>query len=199
MTKRPQNSLEARHRRVAISCAAVAVGMIGMSYAAVPLYRMFCQATGFAGTTQRAEKPSDKVLDQTVSIRFDANVAPGFPWEFAPEAGTIDVKVGENSLAFFKAENRSDHATTGQATFNVTPEIAGVYFVKVACFCFQEQRLEPGQSVEMPVSFYVDPAIAADKDARRVSQITLSYTFFPAAEKAAVVKPADAASGGGKS
>jgi len=155
--------------------------MVGMSYAAVPLYRIFCQATGIAGTTQRAEKPSDRVLDRTMSIRFDANVSPDLPWTFAPAVPTVDT---------------SDHALTGAATFNVTPEIAGGYFVKVACFCFQEQRLEPGQVVDMPVSFYVDPAIVADKDAGRVGQITLSYTFYPVAEKAAVVKPADPGSGG---
>ncbi len=170
--------------------------MVGMSYAAVPLYRIFCQATGIAGTTQRAEKPSDRVLDRTMSIRFDANVSPDLPWTFAPAVPTVDVRIGENTLAFYQARNTSDHALTGAATFNVTPEIAGGYFVKVACFCFQEQRLEPGQVVDMPVSFYVDPAIVADKDAGRVGQITLSYTFYPVAEKAAVVKPADPGSGG---
>jgi cytochrome c oxidase assembly protein subunit 11 len=176
---------DGRHRRVALACAAVAVGMVGLAYASVPLYRMFCQATGYAGTTQRAERPSSTVLDRTVTIRFDGNVAPGLTWTFEPVVRTVDVKVGENTLAFFRAHNTSDRTVTGTAAFNVTPEGAGAYFVKIACFCFTEQRLGPGESVDMPVSFYVDPAIAADKDARTISEITLSYTFYPVAEKAA--------------
>ncbi|MCL4767967.1 MAG: cytochrome c oxidase assembly protein [Hyphomicrobiaceae bacterium] len=195
--------LETRHRRVAVWCAAIAAGMLGLAYAAVPLYSLFCQVTGYAGTTQRAGKPSDTVLDRAVTIRFDANVAPGLGWSFRPVQRTIDVRIGENTLAFYRAENTSGLAITGTATFNVTPEIAGSYFNKLECFCFQEQRLEPGQSIEMPVSFFVDPAIVDDKSAGRLSQITLSYTFYPVEEARAVAArpgpaPAAAAGAGGK-
>lgn len=183
-----------RHRRVALICAAVAVGMLGLAYAAVPLYTLFCQVTGFAGTTQRAERPSDTVLDRVVTIRFDANVAPGLGWAFEPVQRTVDVKIGENTLAFYRAKNTSGHPITGTATFNVTPEIAGSYFNKIECFCFQEQRLEPGEAIDMPVSFFVDPAIVDDENAGRLTQITLSYTFYPVDETkaAAVAEPAAA-------
>jgi len=194
----------AGHARVALICAMAAVGMLGMAYAAVPLYSLFCQVTGFAGTTQRAEKPSEKVLDQVVTIRFDGNVAPGLGWKFHPVQQTIDVRIGENALAFFRAENTSSRPVTGTATFNVTPEIAGSYFNKVQCFCFTEQRLEPGEAVDMPVSFFVDPAIMEDETAGHLTQITLSYTFYPADESkaAAVSQPvapaAERPSAGGK-
>ena len=178
--------------------------MVGLAYASVPLYSLFCQVTGYGGTTQRAEAPSDTVLDQTMTIRFDANVAPGLGWKFEPVQHTVDVKIGENTLIFYRAENTSDRPITGTATFNVTPEIAGSYFNKIACFCFQEQRLEPGQSIDMPVSFFVDPAIVEDSSgAGKLSQITLSYTFYPAekqksaaAPPAATSAPPDAATGG---
>ena len=192
-------SMAAKHRRVAVICASVAAGMVGLAYASVPLYRIFCQATGYGGTTQRAEKPSNTILDRTITIRFDANVAPGLPWQFEPAVRTMDVKIGENSLAFYEARNTSSLPVTGMATFNVTPEGAGSYFVKLACFCFTEQRLEPGQSVDMPVSFYVDPAIVTDRDASRISEITLSYTFFPGPEKATGTAAGAAGAGGGKS
>lgn len=168
----------ARHIRVAMICAITAAGMLGLAYAAVPLYTLFCQVTGFAGTTQRAERPSETVLDRVVTIRFDANVAHGLGWKFQPVQQTMDVKIGENTLAFYHAENTSDRPVTGTATFNVTPEIAGSYFNKIECFCFQEQRLEPGESMEMPVSFFVDPAIVDDPDTKHIREITLSYTFF---------------------
>lgn len=178
----------ARHARIALICAAAALGMLGMAYAAVPLYTLFCQVTGYGGTTQRAQKPSDTVLDRVVTIRFDANVAPGLGWTFHPVQQTKDVKIGENALAFYRAENTTDRPITGTATFNVTPEIAGSYFNKIQCFCFTEQRLEPGESVDMPVSFFVDPAILEDETASHLTQITLSYTFYPVEEsKAAAV------------
>lgn len=180
--------VEGRHHRVALICGVVAVGMLGMAYAAVPLYTLFCQVTGFAGTTQRAEKPSDTVLDRVVTIRFDGNVAPGLGWAFEPARHTLDVKIGENALAFYRAKNTSDRPVTGTATFNVTPEAAGSYFNKIECFCFQEQHLEPGESIDMPVSFFVDPAIVDDAIAGHLTQITLSYTFHPAEKtKAAAV------------
>jgi len=181
----------ARHIRVAMICAITAAGMLGLAYAAVPLYTLFCQVTGFAGTTQRAERPSETVLDRVVTIRFDANVAHGLSWKFQPVQQTMDVKIGENTLAFYHAENTSDRPVTGTATFNVTPEIAGSYFNKIECFCFTEQHLEPGESVDMPVSFFIDPAIVEDDIAGHLTQITLSYTFYPAEKpKAAALQSA---------
>jgi cytochrome c oxidase assembly protein subunit 11 len=180
----PQGSAEQsgtvakRHRTVAVTCAFVVLSMIGLSFAAVPLYRLYCQATGFAGTTQKAEKPSDVVLDRTITLHFDANVARDLTWHFEPVQRTIDVKIGENVLAFYRATNTSDRPLTGTAVFNVTPEAAGIHFNKVECFCFTEQTLEPGQSVDMPVSFFVDPAIVDDEDANNLLELTLSYTFF---------------------
>jgi cytochrome c oxidase assembly protein subunit 11 len=168
-----------RHWLIAVVCGAVVVGMVGLSFAAVPLYRLYCQVTGYAGTTQRAEKASDVVLDRTVTVHFDSNVASDLPWRFEPQQRTIEVKAGENTLAFYKAVNNSDHAITGTAVFNVTPEAFGVYFNKVECFCFTEQRLEPGQAADMPVSFYVDPEFVKDDDTKGLSELTLSYTFYP--------------------
>jgi cytochrome c oxidase assembly protein subunit 11 len=168
-----------RHRRVALWCAAVAAAMVGLAYASVPLYRLFCQVTGYGGTTQKASKPSDTVLDRVVTVRFDANVGRGLSWTIEPVERKVDVKLGETLLALYRATNTSSRPVAGMATFNVTPEVAGIYFNKLECFCFKEQRLEPGQSAEMPVSFFVDPAIVNDKDAAKVSQITLSYTFYP--------------------
>jgi cytochrome c oxidase assembly protein subunit 11 len=166
--------------------------MLGMAYAAVPLYTLFCRVTGYAGTPQRAEQASGTVLDRVVTIRFDANVAPGLGWNFLPAQRKVDGKIGENTLAFYRAENTSDKPITGTATFNVTPEIAGSYFNKIECFCFTEQRLEPGESIDMPVSFFVDPAILEDESAGQLTQITLSYTFYRAegAKAAAVASPA---------
>jgi cytochrome c oxidase assembly protein subunit 11 len=190
---RPAPELARRHRKVGLWCAAVVVAMVGASYAAVPLYRMLCQLTGFDGTPQRASAPSDLVLDQTMNIRFDANTAPGFAWQFQPVQRTVDVKIGETALAFYRATNTSDHAVTGTSTFNVFPEQAAVFFNKLECFCFKEQTLEPGQSVDLPVSFFVDPRIVHDKDAGGTTHITLSYTFFavPSKSKAGLAeKPA---------
>lgn len=171
--------------RVAVVAASVAVFMLSMAYAAVPLYQMFCQVTGFAGTTQRAEKAPDEaeVLDQTIIVRFDSNVSNGLTWKFKPVQNTLDVKYGENRLAFYTATNTSDTAVTGTATFNVAPEAAGAYFNKIECFCFTEQTLQPGETVEMPVSFFVDPEMVKDRSARSITQVTLSYTFFPVAEE----------------
>ena len=152
--------------------------MIGMSYAAVPLYRMFCQATGFGGTPQRADAAPEQVLKRKVTIRFDSAIASGLPWRFYPEQGAVDVKVGEVGLAYYKAVNESDRPVTGRAVYNVTPDKAGAYFVKIECFCFQEQTLEPRQSVDMPVQFYIDPEIAKNRNLDEVRTVTLSYTFF---------------------
>lgn len=172
-------ALRRRHRRLAAWCGALVVAMVGAAYASVPLYRLFCQVTGFDGTPRIAAQPSATVLDKTITIRFDGNVSPGLPWTFEPVQHTTDVKIGENNLAFYRATNTSDQPVRGMAVYNVFPEIAAVYFNKVQCFCFTEQVLQPGESMEFPVSFFVDPQIVHDKDARKVTHITLSYTFNP--------------------
>jgi len=174
----------------------IVVVMVGLSFAAVPLYRLFCQVTGYAGTTQRAEAPSAAISEREISIRFDANTDTDLGWSFQPVQNRIDVKIGDNRLAFYKAVNTTGRAVTGTATFNVTPEIAGAYFNKVDCFCFTEQTLAAGQEADMPVSFFVDPAILDDPEARAIEEITLSYTFFKVetdAEAASAEKDDDAA------
>jgi cytochrome c oxidase assembly protein subunit 11 len=188
-------TLGRRHRAVALWCAGVALAMVGAAYAAVPLYRLFCQATGFDGTPRIASAPSSHVLDKTLTIRFDANVAPGLGWRFEPVHTTMQVKIGENALAFYRATNTSDRPVRGTATFNVLPEQTAVFFNKLECFCFKEQLLQPGETMEMPVSFFIDPQIVADKDARGVTDITLSYTFYPVAPKAGVAGTPAGASG----
>lgn len=186
--------LNRRHRTVAVWCAAVVLAMVGAAYAAVPLYRLFCQTTGFDGTPRIATAPSTTTLERVITVRFDGNVAPGLAWRFEPAVRTLDVKIGENTLAFFRATNTADHPITGTATFNVLPEQAAPFFNKLQCFCFTEQRLEAGQSVDMPVTFFIDPQIVSDKDAHAISNITLSYTFYPVADP----KPGLAAKRDGK-
>ncbi len=160
--------------------------MVMLAYASVPLYRLFCQVTGFGGTTQVSAGPSGKLLDRQVTVRFDANTSPGLPWSFQPEQRAVTVQVGEQNLAFYRATNNGSEPIVGTATFNVTPDKAGIYFNKVACFCFTEQKLAPGESMDFPVSFFVDPAIAGDRKLDDVHTITLSYTFFRAEPKARV-------------
>ncbi|MBO9507594.1 MULTISPECIES: cytochrome c oxidase assembly protein [Thalassospira] len=169
---------KARNKRVLLSCVAIVGGMIGLSYASVPLYALFCQVTGYGGTTQVATDAPRDVSEKTIKIRFNADVNSRLPWQFKPEQREITVKLGEDNLAYYMAENMSVKPITGQALYNVTPLKAGQYFSKIACFCFDEQTLEPGQRVDMPVSFYVDPAIAEDPNTRDVKTITLSYTFY---------------------
>ncbi len=183
---------------VVLSCVAALLVMGGATWAAVPLYRLFCQVTGYGGTTMRAEKAPDAVLDRTITVRFDSNVAPGMKWEFGPAQRTMEVKIGENALAFYKAHNSAPHALKGTATYNVSPEIVGSYFNKIECFCFTEQTLAAGESVEMPLSFFIDPKIADDREASLVKEITLSYTFYPMADTAAKAddRPADGKQGG---
>jgi len=194
MTPEPHsNPQHNRHRAVATWCAVLVATMVGLAYASVPLYRLFCQVTGFDGTPRVAAAPSATVLDHTVTIRFDANVAPDLPWRFEPEQTTTKVKLGESTLAFYRATNTSDHPVWGMATFNVFPEQAAPFFNKLQCFCFTEQLLQPGESVAMPVSFFVDPQILADKDAFWVEHITLSYTFYPAAPPKSAGKSDDPA------
>ncbi|MGK6313854.1 cytochrome c oxidase assembly protein [Neorhizobium sp. DT-125] len=159
-------------------CAVFVAGMVGAAYASVPLYRLFCQVTGYNGTTQRVEQYSDTILDKTIQVTFDANISPGLNWEFKP-AKAVNPKIGETLQVEYTATNRSPEATTGTAVFNVTPMEAGAYFNKVECFCFTEQTLEPGQSVSMPVVFFVDPEIAKAAETKNIKTITLSYTFYP--------------------
>jgi len=169
-----------RKTRTALLAVLLVCGMTGLSFAAVPLYRMFCQVTGFDGTTQRAENgEAPGNAGHMISVRFDANTAPALPWRFAPVDTHREVAIGARNIALYTARNLSDRPVTGTATFNVTPSQAGQYFTKIQCFCFTEQRLSPGQEVNMPVVFYVDPRILADPDARNISEITLSYTFYP--------------------
>ncbi len=164
-------------RRTAIQLAAVGVTMAGLSFAAVPFYDWFCRVTGFAGTTSVAEAPSDVIMDQTIQVRFDASREAGMPWEFKPVQRSMTVRLGETGLAFYEAYNPTDRVVAGTASYNVTPDSAGGYFTKIACFCFTEQILQPGERVMMPVTFYVDPSIMDDEDGKHVAQITLSYTF----------------------
>lgn len=169
------------HRRVGVRLAAVVVGMTALAFASVPLYRLFCQTTGYNGTTQRASAPSTEVLARQVTMRFDANASKELGWTFEPVNRTDEIQVGETRLAFYRATNTSDRAITGTAVFNVVPENAGIYFNKIECFCFKEQTLKPGESVEMPVSYFIDPAFDRDADLKSVGVVTLSYTFYPAA------------------
>lgn len=181
------------NRKVAAVCGGVFAAMIGLAYASVPLYQMFCQMTGYAGTTQRAKAPAARVLDRTVTIRFDATVSPGLPWQVTAEK-TATLKIGETGLAIYRATNTSDRAVTGTAAFNVTPDQAGVFFNKLECFCFTEQRVEPGQTVELPVSYFVDPAIVDDANTVQIRDITLSYTFYTVAapKTVAAIRPESA-------
>jgi cytochrome c oxidase assembly protein subunit 11 len=168
----------------AVLATSVIAGMLGLTAAAVPLYRLFCQVTGYGGTTQRAERAPDQISERTIKIRFNADTAEGLPWSFAPATREVEVRIGEQTLAFYRAHNRAARPITGTATFNVTPAKAGPYFSKIDCFCFTEQVLAPDQSADLPVSFFVDPAILDDPDTKDLQSITLSYTFFPRDDQA---------------
>jgi cytochrome c oxidase assembly protein subunit 11 len=168
----------------ALLATGVIAGMLGLTAAAVPLYRLFCQVTGYGGTTQRAERAPEQVSERTIKIRFNADVAQNMPWSFAPAAHEVEVRIGEQTLAFYRAHNNAARPITGTATFNVTPAKAGPYFSKIDCFCFTEQVLDAGQSADLPVSFFVDPAILDDPGTRDLRSITLSYTFFPRDDQA---------------
>jgi cytochrome c oxidase assembly protein subunit 11 len=170
--------------RTALFAAGLAGAMLGLGYASVPLYRMFCQATGLGGTTQRAvgDAPGAVKTGTIINIRFDANHAPNLPWEFKPERTVEQVAIGARDMAFFSAKNLSNSPSKGTATFNVTPTQAGKYFNKIQCFCFTEQTLMPNKQVRMPVIFFVDPKILDDPATRDIKEITLSYTFYPVDE-----------------
>lgn len=178
-----------RNTKVAVVCASVFFFMTGAAFAAVPLYRMFCQLTGFDGTPRRAESASDTVLGKTLTIRFDANVRD-LPWTFKAEQTSQEAKIGETKIAFFKVTNNSDKPVTGRALFNVVPAQAGPYFQKLQCFCFSDQTIAAGATVDMPVLYYVDPKYADDIDTKGKPEVTLSYTFFPSAAKQAQAAPA---------
>ena len=170
-------------RRKSITVAALAgllVGMAGLSYAAVPLYRMFCQITGYGGTTQVATEVSDTVSDRVVTVRFNADTASGLPWNFRPKQRQIELRIGETALIYYIAENPTARTLVGTSTFNVTPHKVGPYFAKVECFCFTEQTLAPGESAELAVTFFVDPMMLEDPNLAEINTITLSYMFFPA-------------------
>jgi cytochrome c oxidase assembly protein subunit 11 len=165
-------------RLTGLISAAVALGMVGAAFAAVPLYKRFCEATGYDGTVRQAQAKPTQVLDRTLVIRFDTNVR-GLDWDFKADQLSQTVKIGQTGLAFFHVTNRSDKPVTGHAAYNVAPEAAGRHFQKLECFCFTDQTLQPGQSMDFPVVYFVDPSYVADADARDGQEITLSYTFFP--------------------
>lgn len=181
-----------RNLNVVMSLVGVIAFMIGLTFAAVPLYRIFCERTGFDGTPIRADAATvrGQSIDRDVTVTFTGDVNQGMPWAFYPKQNKIEAKVGQTYLAFFEAKNLSDKPITGTATFNVSPEPWGPYFVKIECFCFTEQTLKPGESIEMPVTFYLDPALADDKLLKRMSDVTLSYTFFKAADQPSADAPA---------
>jgi cytochrome c oxidase assembly protein subunit 11 len=181
--------------RTLVQLIGVVVTMGSLSFAAVPFYDWFCRVTGYGGTPQVAETAPDAILEQTVKIRFDASVEAGMPWSFKPVVRSMDIRIGETGLAFYEAHNPTDRAIAGTASFNVFPDTAGGYFTKIECFCFQEQILQPGETVQMPVTFFVDPSIIDDPDAKFVHEITLSYTFHETPlpeEQAALDQPAAA-------
>lgn len=176
-----------RNQKILMSCLALVGLMIGMAYAAVPLYRIYCQLTGFDGTPLRADAAPGASTGRKIKIRFDANISNNLPWEFRP-AEAVTVETGEQGVVHYHAKNLSAQATAGMASFNVTPEKAAPYFNKVACFCFERQELKPGQEVEMGVSFFVDPKISEDPTLDDIETITLSYTFYVAKDQLAEVK-----------
>ncbi len=177
--------LQRRNRRLGLAVAGFVTGMVGLAFASVPLYRMFCQVTGYNGTVQQGQAAAPGAGDVQLTIRFNANVHPGLPWQFAPEQRSMPLRVGEEGLAFYRAANLAAEATTGIAAYNVTPEVVGRYFHKTACFCFNEQTLAPGQQVDMPLTFWVDPQIARDPNTAGIRTITINYTFFRTLEDAA--------------
>jgi cytochrome c oxidase assembly protein subunit 11 len=166
------------NNRIAFRLVGLVLVMGALAWAAVPFYDWFCRVTGYAGTTNVAKADSDLILDEMVTVRFDANVAKGMAWKFKPVQREMTLRIGETGLAFYEAYNPTDRVIAGTASYNVTPDVAGYYFDKIQCFCFTEQVLQPGERMEMPVSFYVDPDLVKDRDAGRIRYITLSYTFY---------------------
>jgi cytochrome c oxidase assembly protein subunit 11 len=173
----------ARNKRMAVILVGMFVLMVGAAYAAVPIYKMFCQATGFGGTVRKAEVAPTRILNKTLDVRFDTNIR-GLPWTFTADQSSQTIKIGQTGMAFFRVTNNGDRPLTGRASYNVVPEVAGAYFQKLECFCFSDQTIQPGQTVEFPVVYFVDPAYADDIDTRNKGELTLSYTFFPATDVA---------------
>ena len=165
-------------RVTALALAGLVIGMVGLSYAAVPLYDLFCRATGYGGTTNVATETPSQISDREMKVRFNADVNRDLPWRFRPVQNSVTVRVGQPALIFYRVENTSDQPIVGTATYNVTPLAVGEYFSKMDCFCFTEQVLQPGESVELPVSFFVDPSILDDPQMDKINTLTLSYTFF---------------------
>jgi len=180
----PQPPRQKAHRdlMVAFLCGGFAALMVGASYASVPLYSWFCRTTGFGGTTQVAKAPPAHETGRLIKVRFDSNVAAGLPWSFVPERNTIDVRLGQVVTVYYKVINRAARVTVGQAGYNVSPPTTGIYFEKINCFCFSTQTLQPGESRDMAVVFYVDPKLAGDTEQKTLRTITLSYTFYPVRE-----------------
>lgn len=195
MSQTGLSEAQRRNRKVAVICAAVFVGMVGAAYAAVPLYRAFCQATGFDGTVRRASVAPTKVLDRKLTIRFDANVRD-MPWDFSAAQVSQAVRIGDTGLAFFHVKNNSDRPITGRASYNVVPEQAAAYFHKLECFCFSDQTLQPGQGADFPVVYFVDPQYVDDPETKGGDEITLSYTFFQIANQPKTTQTAASALGG---
>ena len=166
-----------KKKKTAFAALGLVMFMGAMSFAAVPLYDLFCRVTGYGGETSRSESASEDILDQVITVRFDASRERGMPWEFRPVQREMEVRIGETGLAFYEAYNPTDRAVAGTASYNVAPYSAGGYFTKIACFCCELQVLEPGERVQMPVTFYVDPEIVDHREAKYVHTITLSYTF----------------------
>lgn len=166
------------NRSLALNLLLIVAGMLALSYASVPLYRMFCKVTGYGGTTQESAHAPQRVSDRVVTVRFNADTERGLVWDFKPGEGSVKARIGQQILTHFTARNLSDHAITGRAAYNVIPFSAGPYFVKITCFCFNEQTLQPGQQIAMPVVFYIDPSMLDDPEMNEVRIITLSYTFF---------------------
>jgi cytochrome c oxidase assembly protein subunit 11 len=165
----------------------VVAGMTGLAFAAVPLYEAFCRATGYGGTTQVAEAAPGRVLDQRIEVRFDANTAPDLPVTFAPKQRSQTLRIGESGVAFYRIHNLSDQAIVAHANYNVTPQVAGSYFFKTECFCFNDRVLAPGEEADLPLIYFISPDIVADPDTRDLATLTLSYTFFRAADQAAAI------------
>lgn len=165
-------------KKTVMQTASVVVLMGALAWASVPFYDWFCRVTGFGGITNTAQSGSDEILDQTITVRFDASKERGMPWEFKPMVREVTLRIGETGLVFYEAYNPTDRPVAGQASYNVAPYQGGYFFNKIDCFCFEEQVLQPGERVEMPVSFYVDPEIVTDRDAKYIDEITLSYTFY---------------------
>jgi cytochrome c oxidase assembly protein subunit 11 len=176
--------LDNKNKRVAMMAAGLVFAMVGLAYASVPLYRLFCQVTGFGGTTQVAKASDAMATTKEISIRFDANVSADLGWTFHPKQNTMTVKIGEPNMAYYTATNASSETVTGTAMFNVTPPEVGIFFNKIECFCFTEQTLKPGETAEFPVQFFVDAAMLDDADTKSIREITLSYSFYPVKSKA---------------